>query len=48
MTTLAMLVLRLIERTPSLAVEQTVHLATSGLTGIGRFVTLRLHVFAAS
>ncbi|MEK9520265.1 hypothetical protein ACIOMM_19005 [Streptomyces sp. NPDC087908] len=45
-TTLAVLVLHLIERTPGLAVEQTVYLAASGLAGIGRFVMLRLYVFA--
>ncbi|MGW2303782.1 hypothetical protein [Streptomyces sp. NPDC001809] len=47
-TTLAVLVLHLIERTPGLAVEQTVYFAASGLAGIGRFLTLRLYVFATA
>ncbi|MFJ5141311.1 hypothetical protein [Streptomyces sp. NPDC088707] len=45
-TTLAMLVLHAIESTPGPAVEQTVYLSASGLAGIGRFLALRLYVFA--
>ncbi|MCX5226805.1 hypothetical protein ABZY16_19100 [Streptomyces sp. NPDC006553] len=47
-TTLAMLVLHAIESTPGLAVEQTVYLSASGLAGVGRFLALRLYVFATA
>ncbi|MFJ7988918.1 hypothetical protein [Streptomyces sp. NPDC096351] len=47
-TTLAVLVLHLVARTPGLAVEQTVYLAASGLAGIGRFLALRLYVFTTT
>ncbi|MFD7570885.1 hypothetical protein ACFV6U_10240 [Streptomyces sp. NPDC059810] len=47
-TTLAMLLLHAIESTPGLAVEQTVYLSASGLAGIGRFLALRLYVFATA
>ncbi|MFE5484659.1 hypothetical protein [Streptomyces sp. NPDC056527] len=45
-TTLAMLVLYAFESAPSLVVEQTVYLSASALAGIGRFLALRLYVFA--
>ncbi|MFE4307274.1 hypothetical protein ACFRR6_14675 [Streptomyces sp. NPDC056891] len=47
-TTLAVLVLHAIESTPGLAVEQTVYLSASGLAGVGRFLALRLYVFATA
>ncbi|WP_318210949.1 MULTISPECIES: hypothetical protein [unclassified Streptomyces] len=47
-TTLAMLVLHAFESTPGLAVEQTVYLSASGLAGVGRFLALRLYVFATA
>ncbi|MEU9863588.1 hypothetical protein AB0D99_22210 [Streptomyces sp. NPDC047971] len=47
-TTLAMLVLYACESAPSLAVEQIVYLSASALAGIGRFLTLRLYVFATA
>ncbi|OKJ52520.1 hypothetical protein AMK27_31735 [Streptomyces sp. CB02009] len=47
-TTLAMLLLHAIESAPGLAVEQTVYLSASGLAGIGRFLALRLYVFATA
>lgn len=46
MTTLAVLVLHAFDSTPGLAVEQTVYLSASALAGIGRFLALRLYVFA--
>ncbi|MFI9117360.1 hypothetical protein [Streptomyces venezuelae] len=45
-TTLAVLVLHVVESSPGLAVEQTVYLAASALAGVGRFLALRLYVFA--
>ncbi|WP_406133635.1 hypothetical protein [Streptomyces zaomyceticus] len=45
-TTLAVLVLHAFDSTPGLAVEQTVYLSASALAGIGRFLALRLYVFA--
>ncbi|MFF8510971.1 hypothetical protein ACF064_23055 [Streptomyces sp. NPDC015492] len=47
-TTLAVLVLHLVARTPGIAVEQTVYLAASGLAGTGRFLALRLYVFTTT
>ncbi|GHH06059.1 GtrA family protein [Streptomyces lanatus] len=45
-TTAAMLVLHALRPTPTLAWEQAVYLTASGLAGIGRFLVLRLFVFA--
>ncbi|WP_306327871.1 hypothetical protein [Streptomyces venezuelae] len=45
-TTLAVLVLHVVESSPGLAVEQTVYLSASALAGVGRFLALRLYVFA--
>ncbi|MET9723129.1 hypothetical protein [Streptomyces zaomyceticus] len=45
-TTLAVLVLHAFDSAPGLAVEQTVYLSASALAGIGRFLALRLYVFA--
>ncbi|MCT4356281.1 hypothetical protein M5362_24420 [Streptomyces sp. Je 1-79] len=47
-TTLAMLLLHALADAPGLAVEQTVYLSASALAGIGRFLALRLYVFATS
>ncbi|MFD9034180.1 hypothetical protein ACFVZW_24010 [Streptomyces sp. NPDC059567] len=47
-TTLAMLVLYAFESAPSLVVEQTVYLSASALAGTGRFLALRLYVFATT
>ncbi|WP_329124644.1 hypothetical protein [Streptomyces sp. NBC_01353] len=47
-TTLAMLVLYVFESAPPLAVEQAVYLSASALAGIGRFLALRLYVFATT
>ncbi|WP_328944184.1 hypothetical protein OG259_24310 [Streptomyces sp. NBC_00250] len=47
-TTLAMLALHTFASAPGLAVEQTVYLSASGLAGIGRFLVLRLYVFATT
>lgn len=47
-TTLAMLVLYAFEPAPSLVVEQVVYLSASALAGLGRFLTLRLYVFATT
>ncbi|SNX62359.1 hypothetical protein SAMN06272735_4132 [Streptomyces sp. TLI_55] len=45
-TCAAMLVLHAVAASPGLAWEQAVYLAASGLAGIGRFLVLRLCVFA--
>ncbi|MFH9726900.1 hypothetical protein ACH4M4_28625 [Streptomyces sp. NPDC017254] len=47
-TTLAVLALHAFDSAPGLAVEQTVYLSASALAGIGRFLTLRLYVFATT
>ncbi|MDX3454094.1 hypothetical protein PV396_19455 [Streptomyces sp. ME02-8801-2C] len=46
-TCLAMLVLHLVQSSPGMLTEQIVYLSASGLAGIGRFLVLRLFVFAA-
>jgi putative flippase GtrA len=45
-TTAAMLVLHAVQPAPGMAREQAVYLTASGLAGIGRFLVLRLFVFA--
>ncbi|MFE7074760.1 hypothetical protein ACFU96_32195 [Streptomyces sp. NPDC057620] len=45
-TSLAVLALHLVQSSPGMLTEQTVYLAASGLAGIGRFLVLRLFVFA--
>jgi putative flippase GtrA len=45
-TTAAMLVLDAVAANPGALTEQAVYLAASGLAGIGRFVVLRIFVFA--
>lgn len=45
-TCAAMFVLHSVQSAPSLAWEQAVYLGASGLAGIGRFLVLRLFVFA--
>jgi putative flippase GtrA len=45
-TTAAVLALHASVAAPSVAAEQGVYLAASGLAGIGRFAALRLYVFA--
>jgi putative flippase GtrA len=45
-TSLAMLILHLVQSSPGLLTEQIVYLSASGLAGIGRFLVLRLFVFA--
>ncbi|KMS73674.1 hypothetical protein ACM01_17895 [Streptomyces viridochromogenes] len=45
-TTSAMLVLHAVQPSPTLLREQAVYLTASGLAGIGRFLVLRLFVFA--
>ncbi|MEV7075672.1 GtrA family protein [Streptomyces sp. NPDC091972] len=45
-TTAAVCVLHLIQPSPSLLSEQLVYLGASGLAGLGRFIVLRLYVFA--
>ncbi|MCL8014611.1 GtrA family protein [Streptomyces sp. AS02] len=45
-TTAAMLILHAVQPSPSLLCEQAVYLTASGLAGIGRFLVLRLFVFA--
>lgn len=45
-TCAAMLVLHVVQSSPSLVWEQAVYLGASGLAGIGRFLVLRLFVFA--
>lgn len=45
-TTAAMFVLHTVQPSPTLLREQAVYLTASGLAGIGRFLVLRLFVFA--
>jgi putative flippase GtrA len=45
-TTAAVYVLHLVQPSPGLLSEQLVYLSASGLAGLGRFVVLRLYVFA--
>ncbi|MGW3288385.1 hypothetical protein ACWDR3_27495 [Streptomyces sp. NPDC001002] len=45
-TSTAVLVLHAVQSAPSLLTEQTVYLTASGLAGLGRFLVLRLFVFA--
>ena len=45
-TSLAVFVLDLVQREHSLVTEQAVYLGASGLAGVGRFLVLRLFVFA--
>lgn len=45
-TTAAMLILHAVQPSPTLLREQAVYLTASGLAGIGRFLVLRLFVFA--
>ncbi|WP_051828120.1 hypothetical protein [Streptomyces bicolor] len=45
-TTAAMLILHAVQPSPTLLCEQAVYLTASGLAGIGRFLVLRLFVFA--
>ena len=45
-TTAAMLILDAVAANPGALTEQAVYLSASGLAGIGRFVILRLFVFA--
>jgi putative flippase GtrA len=45
-TSLAMLILHLVQSTPGMLTEQVVYLSASGLAGTGRFLVLRLFVFA--
>ncbi|MFE7930180.1 GtrA family protein [Streptomyces sp. NPDC057456] len=47
-TSLAVFALHAIQPTPGMLTEQLVYLSASGLAGIGRFVILRLFVFATS
>ncbi|WP_225891073.1 GtrA domain-containing protein [Streptomyces dioscori] len=44
-TSLAVLVLHLLQSSPGLLTEQIVYLGASGLAGVGRFLVLRLFVF---
>ncbi|WP_369229041.1 GtrA family protein [Streptomyces sp. R21] len=45
-TSAAVFVLHLAQASPGMLTEQTVYLGASGLAGIGRFLVLRLYVFA--
>ncbi|MFH8469210.1 hypothetical protein [Streptomyces sp. NPDC017991] len=45
-TSLAVLVLHLVQSSPGVLTEQIVYLGASGLAGTGRFLVLRLFVFA--
>ncbi|MFJ9633150.1 hypothetical protein ACIQPR_12640 [Streptomyces sp. NPDC091280] len=45
-TSAAILVLHMVQASPTMLTEQIVYLSASGLAGIGRFVVLRLFVFA--
>ncbi|MFI1409784.1 hypothetical protein ACH4Y0_07620 [Streptomyces sp. NPDC020707] len=45
-TSLAVLVLHLVQPSPGVLTEQLVYLGASGLAGVGRFVVLRVFVFA--
>ncbi|MEU9170727.1 GtrA family protein [Streptomyces sp. NPDC048420] len=46
-TSIAVFVLHLVQSSPGLLTEQVVYLGASGLAGVGRFVVLRVYVFAA-
>ncbi|MDQ1040738.1 hypothetical protein QFZ75_007154 [Streptomyces sp. V3I8] len=46
-TSAAVLVLHLVQSAPGAPTEQLVYLGASGLAGVGRFLVLRLFVFAA-
>ncbi|MEV1025784.1 GtrA family protein [Streptomyces sp. NPDC050264] len=46
-TCVAMYVLRLVQPSPGVLSEQIVYLGASGLAGAGRFLILRLYVFAS-
>ncbi|NGO08008.1 hypothetical protein G5C60_10185 [Streptomyces sp. HC44] len=46
-TCAAVFVLHLVQSSPGMLWEQAVYLSASGLAGIGRFLVLRLYVFAA-
>lgn len=46
-TCVAMFVLHLVQSAPGMLTEQIVYLSASGLAGTGRFLVLRLFVFAA-
>ncbi|MEN1886502.1 GtrA family protein [Streptomyces mirabilis] len=45
-TSVALLILHTLQTSPSVLTEQLVCLSASGLAGIGRFLLLRLYVFA--
>ncbi|MEU0649526.1 hypothetical protein [Streptomyces umbrinus] len=45
-TSLAVLILHLVQSSPGMLTEQVVYLSASGLAGTGRFLVLRLFVFA--
>lgn len=45
-TTVAMLILHVVQPSAGMLTEQAVYLSASGLAGIGRFLVLRLYVFA--
>ena len=45
-TCAAMFVLHVVQSSPSMATEQVVYLGASALAGVGRFLVLRLFVFA--
>ncbi|SFG20842.1 GtrA family protein [Streptomyces mirabilis] len=45
-TSVAILILHTLQTSPSMLTEQIVYLSASGLAGIGRFLLLRLYVFA--
>ncbi|NUU25254.1 MAG: hypothetical protein HOV68_27690 [Streptomycetaceae bacterium] len=47
-TTSAMMLLHTVSAHPSVLTEQAVYLSASGLAGIGRFVVLRVYVFATA
>lgn len=47
-TSAAMMILRSVHPEPSVLQEQIVYLSASGLAGIGRFLVLRLYVFATA
>ncbi|MFI1483038.1 GtrA family protein [Streptomyces sp. NPDC020747] len=47
-TSLAMLVLHLVQSSPGMPTEQAVYLSASGLAGTARFLVLRLFVFAGA
>lgn len=45
-TSIAVLILHMVQSSPGMLTEQIVYLSASGLAGIGRFLLLRLFVFA--